>query len=233
MLYWLHLTWRHAFNAALLRGLVYTLFVGCAATAAVMFAATGTANANRLSGGKLATLLAQGANLGYSIPSAVLAVGVITLFVWADRLTNELLPFLPAMVLSMGSAMLIFAYAVRFFSIGHQAVESGFAKIGRIYSEASRTLGHGVTSTFFRVELPMIRHAVLSGAALVFIDIIKELPLGLLLRPFNTETLGTIAYHFANNEVLEETALPSLCIVLTGAAFIVLTRNWENRAVQL
>ncbi len=229
MLYWLGLTWRHACNAALLQGLGYTLFVGCAATAVVMVAATGTANACRLFGGKWATVLSQGTNIGYSIPSAVLAVGVISLFAWGDKILNELLPFLPALALGMSSAMLIFAYAVRFFSIGCQAVESGFAKTGLIYSEASRTLGHDATSTFFRVELPLIRHAVISGAALVFIDIAKELPLGLLLRPFNTETLGTIAYHFANNEALEETALPSLCIMGMGAAFILLLRNWEKK----
>ena len=229
MLYWLHLTWQHAFNAALFRGLAYTLFVGCAATFVVMFMSTGAANANRLFGGKAAIFLSQGTSVGYSIPSAVLAVGVITFFAWSDKLLNGLLPSLPLMALSMSSVMLIFAHAVRFFSIGYQAVESGFAKTGMVYSEASRTLGHGVTSTFFRVELPLIRHPVISGAALVFIDIVKELPLSLLLRPFNTETLGTIAYHFANNEALEETALPSLCIMLAGAAFITLMRNRENK----
>jgi iron(III) transport system permease protein len=227
--YWLSLTWRHAFNAALLEGLEYTVAVGTAATFAVMFAAVGTANANRLFGGKSAALLSQGTNIGYAIPSAVLAVGVISLFAATDKVLSGLIPSLPSMVLSLSSVMLIFAYAVRFFSIGYQGVESGFAKTGMIYSEASRTLGHGVTSTFYRVELPLIRHAVITGAALVFIDIIKELPLSLLLRPFNTETLGTIAYHYANNEALEETALPSLLIVLAGAAFILLMRHWEKK----
>ena len=75
----------------------------------------------------------------------------------------------------------------------------------------------------------MIRHALVSGSALVFIDILKELPLSLLLRPFNTETLGTTVYHFAKNEVLEETALPSLCIVLAGTVFILLTQFWEKK----
>jgi iron(III) transport system permease protein len=229
MLYWLSLTWRHAFNPELLRGLTYTLFAAAAATLAVLIAATSTANANRISGGKLSALLAQGTNIGYSIPSAVLAVGVITFFAWSDRLLKTLLPSLPSMFLSMTSIMLIFAYTVRFFSIGYQAIESGFAKNGMIYSEVSRTLGHGLTSTFFRVELPMIRYAVISAASLVFIDIIKELPLSLLLRPFNTETLSTIAYHFANNEALEETALPSLAIMFTGALFILIMRNWEKK----
>ena len=75
----------------------------------------------------------------------------------------------------------------------------------------------------------MIRQALTGGAALVFIDILKELPLSMLLRPFNTETLGTTADHFANNEVLERTALPSLCIILGGALFMVLTRLGEEK----
>jgi iron(III) transport system permease protein len=125
--------------------------------------------------------------------------------------------------------MLIFAYGVRFFSIGYQAAEAGFAKTGMVYTEASRTLGRGISATFFRVELPMIRHALSGGAALVFIDILKELPLSMLLRPFNTETLGTTAYHFANNEVLEQTALPSLCVILVGAVFIALTQLLEKK----
>jgi iron(III) transport system permease protein len=229
MLYWLSLTWGHAFTLGLLRSVLYTLFVAGTATFLVMVAATGTAASNRISRDTFSALLSQGTTVGYAIPSAVLAVGVITLFTGLDKLLIRAFPFLPAMLLSMSSAMLIYAYAVRFFSIGYQAVESGFAKTGMIYAEVSRTLGHGLSSTFFRVELPLIRHALVSGAVLVFIDIIKELPLGLLLRPFNTETLGTTAYHFANNEVLEETALPSLCIMLAGAAFILLMRRWEKK----
>jgi iron(III) transport system permease protein len=129
----------------------------------------------------------------------------------------------------MGGIMLIFAYGIRFFTLGYQMAEAGFAKIGIIYTEASRTLGRSVTSTFFLVDLPMIRHALVNGAALVFMDILKELPLSLLLRPFNTETLGTTVYNFAKNEVLEETALPSLCIIFAGTAFILMMQSWERK----
>jgi iron(III) transport system permease protein len=89
-----------------------------------------------------------------------------------------------------------------------------------------------MSATFFRAELPLIRHALTGGSALVFIDILKELPLSMLLRPFNTETLGTTAYHFANNEVLEQTALPSLCVILAGAAFIALTQLLEKKGTR-
>ncbi|MDR0441638.1 MAG: iron ABC transporter permease [Candidatus Accumulibacter sp.] len=228
MFHWLRLSWRGAFTVELGSALLYTLGVSGAATLFVMLAATGTANANRLFRSRFSAPLSQGATLGYAIPSAVLAIGVISFFTGADRWLAACFPFLPERFLSMSSFLLVFAYGIRFFSIGYQSVEAGFAKIGRVYTEASRTLGRGVTASFLRVDLPMIRHAFLGGAALVFIDILKELPLGLLLRPFNTETLGTMVYHFANNEVLEETALPSLCIVLAGAVFLLLTKVWEK-----
>jgi iron(III) transport system permease protein len=229
MAYWLRLSWEGAFTPDLGSALFYTLGVSGAATLAVMIAATGTVNAGRLFAGKLSVLLSQGATLGYAIPSAVLAIGIISLFTGADKLLASSLPFLPDRFLSMGGFMLIFAYCIRFFTIGYQTVEAGFAKTGMIYTEVSRTLGRGVTGTFFLVDLPLNRHALISGSALVFIDILKELPLGLLLRPFNTETLGTTAYHFAKNEVLEETALPSLCIILAGTAFLLLMQFREKK----
>lgn len=229
MLYWLHLSWDGAFTAELARALVYTVGVSAAATLAVMIAATGTANAGRQFSGRFSALLSQGATLGYAMPSAVLAIGVISFFTGADGFLSACFPFLPDKFFSMGSLMLIFAYGIRFFTIGYQTVEAGFAKAGMIYTEASRTLGRSVTGTFFLVDLPMIRHALISGSALVFMDVLKELPLSLLLRPFNTETLGTTVYHFAKNEVLEETALPSLCIVLAGTAFILLMQSWEKK----
>jgi len=228
MLYWLRLTWRGAFTDDLFHALTYTIGSAGAATLLVMFAAVCTVNANRLFGGKIFSLLSQAASLGYAIPSAVLAIGSITLFISLDKCLGAL-PFSCIAPLAASSVLLIYAYAIRFFSIGYHSVEAGFAKVGNVYTEASRTLGRSVTRTFFLVDLPLVRHAVLSGATLVFIDILKELPLGLLLRPFNTETLGTWAYHFANNEALEETALPSLCIIAAGAIFIILTRYWERK----
>ncbi|MDR2744323.1 MAG: iron ABC transporter permease [Desulfovibrio sp.] len=229
MLHWLWLSWDVAFTPDLGRALLYTLSVSGTATLAVMIAATATVNAGRLFTGKSSILFSQGATLGYAIPSAVLAIGIISFFTGADKFLAAFFPFLPDKFLSMGGLMLVFAYGIRFFTIGYQTVEAGFAKTGMVYTEASRTLGRNVTSTFFLVDLPLVRHALLSGSALVFIDILKELPLGLLLRPFNTETLGTAAYHFARNEVLEETALPSLCIILAGTAFILLMQFKEKK----
>jgi iron(III) transport system permease protein len=228
MFYWLTMSWETAFDAELARAVLFTLGVSAMATALVMLAAAGTVNANRQFKGRFSNVLSQGATMGYAIPSAVLAIGVISFFTWADDRLVGFFSSLSGRPMSQSIVMLVFAFFLRFFTIGYQAVESGFAKTSLTYSEASRTLGRGVTSTFFRVDLPLLRSALFSGSALVFIDILKELPLSLLLRPFNTETLGTTVYHFANNEVLEETAVPSLCIILAGAVFILLMRFWEE-----
>jgi iron(III) transport system permease protein len=229
MTFWLHLSWRESLNQETLAALGYTLAISSVATLIIMVLATGAVNAGRLYVTKLANFLSQGATLGYSIPSAALAIGVISLFIGVERLLTVWWPTLPAKLLTLGSVTLVFAYCSRFFAIGYQAVDSAFAKIGPIYHEASRTLGRGSVVTFGLVDWPLARQSIISGSALVFIDILKELPLGLLLRPFNTETLGTTAYHYAKNEVLEMTALPSFGVILAGVVFLIITRAWEKK----
>jgi iron(III) transport system permease protein len=228
MLLWFGMTRENAFTPDMAKALAFTLRTAIPATLVIMVFATAASNAGRLSIGRFSAMLSQGTTLGYAIPSAVLAIGVISFFVRADSILRPVFPS-AALQLSMSSVMLVFAYAVRFFTIGYQAVEAGFAKTGTLYTDASRTLGRGVTTTFFLVDLPLVRHALFSGSILIFIDVIKELPLSLLLRPFNTETLGTGVYRFANNEAMEETALPSLCIVLAGTFFILFMQFWEKR----
>ncbi|MDL2284185.1 iron ABC transporter permease [Oxalobacter sp. OttesenSCG-928-P03] len=205
-----------------------TLYVGGMATVLIMFFAVGAANANRLFARKYTALSSQATTMGYAIPSAVLSMGVITAFALLDRSIQGMLPALAGLPVSMTVAMLVYAYSVRFYSIGYQAVDTGFSKIGPIYTEASRTLGLSVTRTFFRVDLHMIRQAIVCGAGLVFVDIIKELPLTLTLRPFNFDTLGTKVYEYANNEAIHETAFPSLCIVAVSALVIILMQLWAR-----
>ena len=131
----------------------------------------------------------------------------------------------------MTLAPLIFAYSARFFSIAHQAVENGCLKIGRTRSEAARTLGRGATMTFLLVDLPMLRPAVAAGCVLTFVDALKELPLALTLRPFNFDTLATMAHGFAHNEALPETGPPALVVVAVSACLILAVQG-RNRERQ-
>src|SRR5690606_1192878 len=104
------------------------------------------------------------------------------------------------LVLSMSIVMLTFAFVARFLSVGFNAVDAGYERIGTKYAEASRLLGYGVTSTFFRIDWPLLKGAVLTGSILTFMEVVKELPLTLLLRPFNFDTLATKAYQYASDE---------------------------------
>lgn len=229
MLSWALLTWESTLTPQFFRYIGNTLYAGGMACVLIMILAVSVANANRVFFDKRAVLASQASTMGYAIPAAVLAIGVITLFAAADSGVRFFLPQIKGMPLSMTISMLVFAYVVRFFSIGYQAVDTGFSKIGPIYTEVSRTLGYGVTSTFFRVDIPLIKRAIGTGFVLVFVDIIKELPLVLILRPFNFDTLGTKVYEYANNEAIQETALPSLCIILVSALFILSMQIWPQK----
>lgn len=116
----------------------------------------------------------------------------------------------------MSLLMLIFAYVIRFLAVGFNSVEAGFEKIGNRYTEASRLLGLGLTKTFFKVDLPLIKGAVFTGCILAFMEIVKELPLTLLLRPFNFDTLATKAYQYASDEQIHQASIPSLFIIAVG-----------------
>jgi iron(III) transport system permease protein len=204
--------WTNVFN---------TVSSALTATVITLILALGTIYAFRLKRTKTNRALTQAAGLGYSVPGAVLAMGVISLFAFVNSVggylgTDGLIN------VSRAVTVLIFAYIVRFLAIGLHSVDSGWIKIGFIYGEAARTLGAGPSKTFFLIELPMIKNAVLSGSVLVFLDIVKELPLTLILRPFNFNTLGTSVYDFAKNEILERMAPSAILIIVICAAFIFL-----------
>ena len=117
------------------------------------------------------------------------------------------------LILSTSLVMLTFAYVIRFLAIGFNSIESGFEKNGVGFFEASRTLGMNITETFWKIDLPMIKPAVISGFLLVFVDILKELPLTLILRPFNFDTLATKAFEYANDEMIHEASIASILII--------------------
>ena len=112
--------------------------------------------------------------------------------------------------------VLILAYMDRFQTVGLWAVQFALEGMPSTLVPASRVMGNGFVISIRRVVLPLIRPAVLAGGLLVFVDIMKELPMTLLLRPFDFNTLATITYQYAHDELIEKAALPALMIVLTG-----------------
>jgi iron(III) transport system permease protein len=198
---------RLAFNSFALASAAALLCVG----AALLLAYAG-----RLDTTPLTAAASKLALLGYSIPGAVIAVGVMVTVLAVDRvLTGG-----SALVLTGGIAALLFAYVVRFMAVGYLSVESGFTRIGTNLGAASRTLGASPMRTLARIELPLLKRALLAAATLVFIDVLKELPLTLILRPFDFNTLATRAFELASIEQVAHSAPAALLVIGTATAVV-------------
>jgi iron(III) transport system permease protein len=150
-------------------------------------------------------------SLGYAIPGAVIAVGILIPLARLDNWSAEM-----GWKLGLtGSVLaLIYAYLVRFLAVAFQGVQTGLLKIRPAMDASARSLGHGLLSMLLRVHLPLLWRSVLTAALLVFVDVVKELPATLTVRPFNFDTLAVVTYQLASDERLAEAALPALTIVL-------------------
>ena len=224
LIHWSTLTYKKILNIEFWQLMINSLSVALSASVLIIIIAVVIANYCRISEGVIAKIYSKVTTLGYSIPGAVIAMGVIVFFVaidknlfWFYRLLNGQ----PSkLILTTSIFMLIFAYTIRFLAIGYNSIQAGFEKVGKTFFEASRTLGMNVTQTFFKVDFIMLRSAIVSGFILVFIDILKELPLTIILRPFNFNTLATKAFEYANNEMIHEAAIPSIIIIIISTSSI-------------
>ena len=164
--------------------------------------------------------LAEFATIGYAVPGAVLAVGIMVPLGYFDNAldaASRRLFDLPLGLLISGTATgLVIGYVVRFLALGYRTVDSGLSRVTPSIEGAARTLGANPTRALVRVHVPLIRPSVVTAALLVFVDTMKELPLTLILRPFNFDTLATFVYQYASDELLEECALGALTIVAAG-----------------
>jgi iron(III) transport system permease protein len=184
------------------------------------------AYAARLRRGRMATLTVRLAGMGYAVPGSVIAVGVMLPFGWLDNrvdaIARETLGISTGLLLSGTLVAVVFAYLVRFMALSLTAVEAGLGKITPSMEQASRTLGLSPLRTLARVHAPMLRGSALTAALLVFVDVMKELPATLVLRPFNFGTLATHTYELATDEFLREASSSALAIVAVGIAPVVL-----------
>jgi len=174
----------------------------------------------RLSSGLWAPALNRLVSLGYAVPGSVIAVGVLIpvtrLDNWLAVQSEAWFGANPGLLLTGGIAALVYAYLVRFLAVALQAVGSSLARITPHMDDAARSLGLGQTATLHRVHLPILRGSVLTACLLVFVDVMKELPATLVMRPFDFDTLATQAYILASDERLSEAASASLAIVIVG-----------------
>ncbi|TDL30833.1 iron ABC transporter permease [Jeotgalibacillus sp. S-D1] len=223
LLYWAFLTFESVFTAEFIQLIYQSVLIAAITSFIIVVIALIIGNYSRLHKGFLTTMIARVTTLGYSIPGAAIAISIITIFVALDGYLSDLYNSLqmdPVIILRTSLVMLVSAYIIRFLAIGYNAIDAGYEKMGNTFTEASRTLGFSTITTFFKVDLPMMRTAMFGGFILVFIDVLKELPLTLFLQPFNFATLATQAYKYANDERVHEAALASILIILVSGIFI-------------
>ena len=180
----------------------------------------------RLHPSRLMAGAARVASLGYAIPGTVIAIGILIPFAYADNALNSWMEARfgidTGLLLTGTIAGLLFAYVVRFLAVAMNSVEAGFGKINRHLDDAARTLGQRQGGMLLRVHLPLLRGSLLTGLVIVFVDVLKELPATLIVRPFNVETLAVRVYQYASDERLADAAPPALAIVAVGILPVIL-----------
>ncbi|MDX1485272.1 MAG: iron ABC transporter permease [Alphaproteobacteria bacterium] len=174
----------------------------------------------RLRPSAIRTGAARLASMGYAVPGAVIAVGVLIPFAWVDGVINDWTRAVwgvePGLILSGTICAVTFAYVVRFLAVSFNTVESSFGKITPHMDDAARSLGKRPIQILARIHLPIMGSSLLTAGLLVFVDVMKELPATLILRPFNFDTLAIRTYQLASDERLADASSAALAIVLVG-----------------
>lgn len=162
----------------------------------------------------------QVATLGYALPGAMLAVGLLTPISWLDQRLAEFFEtqfdWRTGLILTGTTFTLVYAYVIRFLTVAYNATSSGLNQIPESYNHAARSLGASSRRTITSIYLPLMRRSVITALILVFVDAMRELPATLLLRPFNYETLATRVYRLASDERLAEASTAAITIVIIG-----------------
>ncbi len=185
---------------------------------------------NRVSRNKILNFLSTISISGYAIPGVILAVAFITFIAWFDENIVKSFGFLSIKKVFIGSVLgLVLVYFVRFYSLAFNGIKSGYEKINISVDESSYLLGYSKQKTFLNIHIPFLRNSLLFVTILISLEIIRELPITLILRPFNFETFATTAYISASEDLLEAAAVPSLFLILIATIFIMFTSKYILR----
>lgn len=234
LILWATSTWQKNIDEAFLT-LIKNSF-GLAATASLfcLLLAIVICFAHRLSNNSRSTsFITRAASMGYAVPGTVIAVGVLISFAYIDKQLNvwlqSTLGLSVGLLFSGTLVAVIFAYIVRFISVSIQTLDSGYSKIRHSLDDSARTLGHKPSIVLTKIHFPILKTSVIAALLLVFVDVLKELPTTLILRPFNFNTLAVRAYELASDERLIDAATPSLAIVLVGLIPVLLLSQTMGR----
>jgi iron(III) transport system permease protein len=234
LLAWVFQHWRIDSRYAEL--LACTLRLGVTTAILAVIAGVVVAYGLRLSQSPWVRVCARIANMGYALPGSVIAVGVLGPLAFLDRgiggFLEDALGFSSVGLIFTGSmAGLVFAYLVRFLAVSFQTVEASLVKITPSMDMAARSLGSSVSRVLQRVHLPLIRRGLSAAAILVFVDVMKEMPATLLLRPFGYDTLAVRVWQFTSESLWEAAALPALTIVLAGLLPVILLMRNPDKVI--
>ncbi|WP_204139291.1 iron ABC transporter permease [Halomicronema sp. CCY15110] len=227
LLAWMTLTnWQKSLNREFLELASHSLVLAGVTAGLGIVLALILAYGARLQPGPGVRFGVQVAALGYAVPGAVIAVGILVPVGRLDNaiahLADQWLGISTGLLLSGTVAALVFAYLVRFLAIAISTVQAGLTKIRPTLDDASRCLGNTPTQTLTQIHAPLLSGSLLTAAVLVFVDVMKELPATMVIRPFNFDTLAVRVFQYASDERLVDAAAPALAILVVGIVPVIL-----------
>ena len=230
MLYWTIKFPENLFDLKIIELLVNTLYLVSLSSLILIIFSLISNYGNRVSKNKALNILSTLSISGYAIPGVILAIAFITFIAWFDDNIIKLLGFLSIKKLFIGSILgLVLVYFVRFYSLAFNGIKSGYEKINISVDESAYLLGFSKRKTFMNIHVPFLRNSLLFIVILISLEIVRELPITLILRPFNFETFATTAYISASEDLLEAAAVPSLFLILIASFFIIITSKYILR----
>jgi len=230
MLYWTIKFPENLIGVEIIDLLLNTLYLVSLSSLVLIFFALISNYGNRVSNKKVLNMLSTLSISGYAIPGVILAIAFITFIAWFDENIIKELGFLSIKKIFIGSVLgLVLVYFVRFYSLAFNGIKSGYEKMNIAVDESAYLLGYSKSKTFLNIHVPYLRNSLLFVIILISLEIVRELPITLILRPFNFETFATTAYISASEDLLEAAAVPSLCLIVIASIFILLTSKYILR----
>ena len=230
MMYWTIKFPENLFDLKILDLLMNTLYLVILSSLLLIIFGLVSNYGNRVNKNKTLNILSTLSISGYAIPGVILAVAFITFIAWFDDSVIKNLGFVSIKKVFIGSILgLVLVYFIRFYSLAYNGIKSGYEKINISVDESSYLLGYSKRKTFMNIHIPFLRNSLLFVGILVSLEIIRELPITLILRHFNFETFATTAYISASEDLLEAAAVPSLFLILIATFFIIVTSKYILR----
>ena len=230
MLYWTIKFPENLFDLKILELLTNTLYLVSLSSLVLITLSLISNYGNRVSNNKILNFMSTLSISGYAIPGVILAIAFITFIAWFDETLIKSLGFSSIKKIFIGSVFgLVLVYFVRFYSLAFNGIKSGFEKINISVDESAYLLGYSKRKTFMNIHIPFLRNSLLFIIILISLEIIRELPITLILRPFNFETFATTAYISASEDLLEAAAVPALFLILIASFFIIITSKYILR----